>query len=109
MTALSITDADRSGWQRRAAGELLRVLAAHPDLPAIAWTVGPAGSVLVGQINGLALAVQVLDHFKTWRQALGLRQTTPPVLSDEVRHLSASSIRNRVRVQLLATMIGDLR
>jgi hypothetical protein len=109
VTAL-ITDADRSGWQRRAAGELVRVLAAHPDLPAITWTVGPAGSVLVGQINGLAPAVQVAAHFQTWRRALGLHElTTPDALSGEVGYLSASAVRNRVKVRLLATMIGSLR
>lgn len=110
MTAFPVADSDRSGWQRRAAGELVRVLAAHVDLPVITWTVGPAGSVLVGQVNALAPAVRVRAHFQTWRQALGLpEQTTPAVLSDEVAHLSASAIRNGVKVQLLATVIGDPR
>ena len=31
----------------------------RPGLPVIAWTVGPAGSVLTGQVNGLAPAAQV--------------------------------------------------
>lgn len=109
MTVFPITDSDRSGWQRRAAGELVRVLAAHPYLPVIAWTVGPAGSVLVGQVNALAPAAQVRTHFQTWRQALGLReQTSPAASTDEVTHLSASAVRDRVKVQLVATMIGGL-
>jgi hypothetical protein len=107
VTASSITDSDRSGWQRRAAGELVRVLAAHPDLPVITWTVGPAGSVLVGQINALAPTAHVRSHFQTWLQALGLRELTDPApATDEVVRLSASAVRNRVKVQLIATMIG---
>jgi hypothetical protein len=110
VTTPLITDSDRSGWQQRAAGELVRVLAAHRDLPVITWTVGSAGSVLVGQINGLAPAVQVLTHFQMWRQALGLRErTTPAVLSSGGRHLSASAVRDQVTVRLLATRIGDVR
>ena len=110
VTAFPITDSDRSGWQRRAAGELVRVLAAYSDLPVITWTVGPAGSVLVGQVNALTPAVQVLGHFQTWRQALGLpEQMTPALLSDETMYLSASAVRNQVKVQLLATVIGGLR
>lgn len=109
MTAFPITDGDRSGWQRRAAGELVRVLGAHPDLPVIRWTVGPAGSVLVGQIDALAPAAHVRSHFQTWRQALGLRELTAPAPStDDVVRLSASAVRNRVKVQLIATMIGGL-
>ena len=38
-----ITQADRSGWQRRAAGELVIILAGHPELPVIAWTVTARG------------------------------------------------------------------
>lgn len=109
MTAFPVADSDRSGWQRRAAGELVRVLAAHPDLPVITWTVGPAGSVLVGQINGLAPVIQGHAHFQTWRQALGLREQIAPAPSvDEIMYLSAIGVRDRVKVQLIATMIGGL-
>ena len=52
--AAEIAQADRARRQRQAAGELARILDAHPELPAIAWTVGPAGCVLTGQVNGLA-------------------------------------------------------
>ena len=72
MTLFEITDAERSGWQRRAARELAAILDAHRDLPVIAWIVGPAGSVLTGQINGLAPAVQVRGTFDAWRAALRL-------------------------------------
>jgi hypothetical protein len=44
--ALKVIQADRARWQRQAAAaELAAILDAHPGLPAIAWTVGPAGSV----------------------------------------------------------------
>ena len=43
--ALKVIQADRARWQRQAAAELTAVLGAHPGLPAIAWTAGPAGSV----------------------------------------------------------------
>jgi hypothetical protein len=61
-----ITQADRAGWQRRAAAELARILESHPDLPCITWTVGPAGSVVVGRVSGLAPACQVRQVFRAW-------------------------------------------
>ena len=50
-----IAQADRASWQRQAAAELARILEGHPELPCIAWTVGPASSVLIGQVSGLAI------------------------------------------------------
>ena len=58
-TIFEISQGERALWRRRAAAELGRILAAHPDLPCISWTVGPAGSVVVGRISGLARAGQV--------------------------------------------------
>ena len=43
MTGGWITQADRARWQQRAAAELAAILAAHPDLPVIAWTVTASG------------------------------------------------------------------
>ena len=40
-----ITQADRAGWQRRAARELAAILDGCGGLPPIAWTVGPSGGV----------------------------------------------------------------
>ena len=45
-----ITQADRSRWQQRAAAELAAILAAHPDLPVLAWTVTASGGTLSGQV-----------------------------------------------------------
>jgi hypothetical protein len=64
--APEIAQADRARWQRRAAAELAAILDACPDLPCIAWTVGPAGSVLAGEVSGLAPAGQVRETFSAW-------------------------------------------
>src|SRR5258708_23980251 len=45
-----ITQADRAAWQQAAAAELAAILAAHPDLPGIAWTLPPAGGNLSGPV-----------------------------------------------------------
>ena len=45
-----ITQADRVRWQQRAAAELAAILAAHPDMPVIAWTVTASGGALSGQV-----------------------------------------------------------
>ena len=50
MTGGWITQADRSGWQQRAAAELAAILAAHPGIPVIAWTVTASGGALSGQV-----------------------------------------------------------
>ena len=42
-----ITQADRSRWQQRAAAELAVILAAHPGIPVIAWTVTASGGALL--------------------------------------------------------------
>ena len=46
-----ITQADRSRWQQKAAAELAVILAAHPGLPVIAWTVTASGGALCGQVR----------------------------------------------------------
>ena len=69
-----ITQADRSRWQQRAAAELAAILAGHPDLPVIAWTVTASGGALSGQV--LAPAAGRRGLFGQWRQALGLDEVT---------------------------------
>jgi hypothetical protein len=69
-----ITQGDRARWQQRAAAELAAVLAAHPDLPVIAWTVTASGGALSGQV--LAPAAGRRGLFGQWRQALGLDEVT---------------------------------
>ena len=74
MTGGWITQADRSRWQQRAAAELAAILAAHPDIPVIAWTVTASGGALSGQV--LAPAAGGRGLFAQWRQALGLDEVT---------------------------------
>ena len=45
-----ITQADRARWQQQAAAELAAILAGHPDIPVIAWTVTASGGALSGQV-----------------------------------------------------------
>jgi hypothetical protein len=106
VTAYEITHADQAGWQRRAAAELARILATHRDLPAIAWTVGPAGATLSGRVGGLAPAARVRAVFDAWRQALALDEHRPST-NMGVTYLHAAADRNRVRVVLAATACDD--
>ena len=107
MTPFSgITQGERSWWQRRAAAELAAILAACPDLPCISWTVGPAGSVLVGQVNGLAPAAQVRETFTAWRLALALGEDRGHQMSGGMTWLHAAA-RRQVTVRLTATVFGD--
>jgi len=107
--ALEIARADRARWQRQAAGELTRILDAHPELPAIAWTVGPAGCVLTGRVNGLAPAGQVLDVFDAWRAALGLAGHREHQLGGGAIWLHAAARRDLVRVRLTATVFAGVQ
>ncbi|KDA41263.1 MULTISPECIES: hypothetical protein [unclassified Frankia] len=106
MTAYEIIHAEQAGWQRRAAAELGRILAEHPGLPALAWTVGPAGATLSGRVGGLVPAARVRADFDAWRAALALGEHQPGTGAG-VTHLHAAAYRNRVRVTLSATVCDD--
>jgi hypothetical protein len=69
-----ITQAGRSRWQQRAAAELAAILAAHPELPVLAWTVTASGGALSGQI--LAPAAIRRGLLGQWQRALGLEDAT---------------------------------
>ena len=71
-----ITQAGRARWQQRAAAELGAILAGHPDIPVIAWTVTASGRALSGQV--LAPAAGRRGLFGQWRQALGPGDVTEP-------------------------------
>jgi len=102
--ATQITQADRAGWQRQAAAELGRILGAHPDLPAIAWTVGPAGCVLAGRVNGLAPPGQVREVFGAWRMALALDADREQPCGGGTVFLHAAARRSGVKVRIIATV-----
>jgi hypothetical protein len=103
-----ITNAERSGWQRRAAAELAAILDAHRDLPVLAWTVGPAGATLVGQVNAFAPEAQVRQVFHTWRTALAVPDPGQATFSDGTVHLRAMGERDRVRIVLTATILDSI-
>ena len=106
MTASWASPAEQWLWQRRAAAELAAILAAHRDLPAIAWTVTSSGCTLAGHVNALVSAGQVRATFAVWSQALGLDETAGEHAGGGGGrvYLQAMADRNRVRVRLAATI-----
>ncbi len=103
MTGGWITQADRSGWQQRAAAELAVILAAHPDIPVLAWTVTASGGALSGQV--LASAAGRRGLFGQWRQALGLDEATEtPSANGTPVYLHARGVRGGVTVSVTATV-----
>ena len=98
-----ITQADRSGWQQRAADELAAILAAHLGIPVIAWTVTASGGALSGQV--LASAAGRRELFAEWRRALGLDDVTEtPSASGTAVYLHARGVRGGVTVSVTATV-----
>ena len=74
MTGGWISQADRSRWQQRAVAELAVILAAHPDLPVLAWTVTSSGGALSGQVLAPAAGRRGLSG--KWQHVLGLDEVT---------------------------------
>lgn len=103
----SVAQADRASWQRLAAAELTRILDGHPGLPCIAWTVGPASSVVIGRVSGLAPAGQVRQVFCAWRQALGLGEFREMNGGGGTARLHAADRSGTVTIRLTATVFGD--
>ena len=103
-----ITQADRARWQQQAAAELAVILAAHPGLPVIAWTVTASGGALSGQV--LAPAAGRRGLFAQWRQALGLGEATEtetPSVGGMPVCLHARGVRGGVAVSIAATIFDD--
>ena len=98
-----ITQADRARWQQQAAAELAAILAGHPGIPVIAWTVTASGGALSGQV--LAPATGGRGLFGEWRQALGLDEVTEtPSAGGTPVYLHARGIRGGVTVSVAATV-----
>ena len=98
-----ITQADRSRWQRRAAAELAAILAAHPGIPLIAWTVTASGGALSGQV--IAPAADRRGLFGQWQQALGLDEVAEiPSASGMHDYLHARGVRSGIAVSVTATV-----
>jgi hypothetical protein len=93
-----ITQADRSRWQQRAAAELAAILAEHPGIPVLAWTVTASGQVLAPAAGRRGL-------FGQWQQALGLDEAAEiPSASGMPVYLHARGVRGGVTISLTATV-----
>lgn len=99
------TSAQRAGWQRRAATTLTAILEEYRDLPRVAWTVGTAGSSLVGRI-GCGEPAVVRMSFDSWCDALAVEQwaETP---AGGGSHLSASVRTGGVKITLTALVVSE--
>lgn len=103
MTGGWISQGDRSRWQQRAAAELAAILAAHPDIPVLAWTVTASGGALSGQV--LVPAAGRRGLFGQWQQALGLDEAAEiPSASGMPVYLHARGVRGGVTISLTATV-----
>jgi hypothetical protein len=67
----AVTQADRSQWQRRAAGTLLHFARTFSILPALTWTVSRSGH-LSGWAGGAIAAGDRQWAFSAWQEALEL-------------------------------------
>lgn len=103
-----IVQGEQAGWQRRAAAVLAAVLDTHRDLPAIAWTVGPAGSVLSGRVACPGPAAMVRAVFHDWRSALCLAEHNETVGGSGTCYLRAAARRDQVQLALTATVFDDV-
>jgi hypothetical protein len=101
-----ITQAGRSRWQQRAAAELAAILAAHPGIAVLAWTVTASGGALSGQVLAPSASRRVL--FGQWRQALGLDEVTEtPAANGTAVYLHARGARGGVTVSVTATVFDS--
>lgn len=106
MTGGWMTQAGRSGWQRRAAAGLASILAAHPDIAVIAWTVTASGGALTGHVLTPAAGRRVL--FGQWRRALGLDEVTEaPSANGTAVYLHARGDCGGVPVSVTATVFDN--
>jgi hypothetical protein len=108
VSGLSITDAERAGWQRRAAAELVRILDAHRDLPVIGWTVGRTGATLVGRIDPFAPAAKVRQVWHAWRLALSIEEDPGQTrFGNGATYLRCVAERDGIQLALTATIFNN--
>jgi hypothetical protein len=100
-----ITQADRAQWQRQAARELLKILAACEELPAITWTIIPGGH-LSGHVGKQADPDGDRAAFTVWHLALRMGEVQEVAAGDGAcAYLRASASRDGVRVTIAATVV----
>lgn len=98
-----VSQADRAQWQQQASAELAAILAAHPDLPAITWTVTPRGG-LTGQALVPGDPRGSRELFAAWRQALGLQDVQETTMGDGTSYVRVHASRGTIRVTLTAVV-----
>jgi hypothetical protein len=98
-----VSQAERAQWQQEASAELAAILAAHPDLPAISWTITPGG-----RITGQALVPgdpgSSRQLFTAWREALELEDVQETTMSDGASYVRARGSSRTVRLRLTAVV-----
>jgi len=100
----SVTQADRSMWQRQAAETLVCIACWHRDLPAIHWSVTRNGG-LTGQVTGQPSPTATAKAFGWWHKTLGLgnyRHVAAGTIG--FAHVRAQGNFGLVRVTLAATV-----
>lgn len=105
MVSFEISQVERSIWQRRATAELAAILRTHGDLPILAWTVGTAGSILLGRVSSSPATTEARATFDTWKNALVLHES-PSTPAAGTMHLRAEARRNQVSVLVTATVFA---
>jgi hypothetical protein len=103
---VTVTQADRWGWQYQAARELCTILLAQRDLPAVPWIVSDSGSSLAGRISGLDPPGQVRYLSGAWRAALDLAEDAE-LHGGRIAYMSAATYRREARVRLAAAVTRD--
>jgi len=98
-----VTQADRAHWQQQASAELSAILAAHPDLPAISWTITPGGG-LTGQALVPGDPHRSRELFTAWWQALELHDLQETTRGDGTDYVRVHASRGTIRVTLTAVV-----
>jgi len=99
-----VTQADRARWQQQASAELSAILAAHPDLPAISWTITPGGG-LTGQALVPGDPRGSRELFTAWRHALELHDVQETTMGDGTGYVRAHVSRGTIRLTLTAVVL----
>ena len=98
-----VSQADRAQWQQQASAELATILAAHPDLPAITWTITTGGG-----LTGRALVPGdprgTWELFNAWRRALELHDRRETPMGDGTSYVRVHASRGTIRVTLTAVV-----
>ena len=98
-------DADQARRQRQAVAEPAGILDARAGLPATAWTVGSAGCLLAGRVNGPASPARVREAFTAWRVALSPEDRWEHARGVGTVYLYAQGRRGGVKVAVTATVL----